>query len=171
MAAVSESTSRVLEPHIPSGERLIEAHTADGRTVAVTDRRVIELHHEEDDMSQDTSLESVLLTSDYVVGSEYGRTEDTTNPLVEWIAGGLLAFLGVVIAVVGSETSALVIGVGLILGGVAVVYLSRAQTSGEISATVHRTGDLSDRSRTFPQGEAEVARAISEQVATLNGPA
>ncbi|QIO25139.1 hypothetical protein [Haloarcula sp. JP-L23] len=138
MAAVSESESRVLEPHIPSGERLIEAHTAENRTVAVTDRRVIELQHEQDDKSQNTALESVLLTTDYVVGTEYGRNEDTETPLVEWLVGGLLAILGLTAVVVGGETISLVIGIGLILGGVAVIYVSQAQTSGEVSATVHR---------------------------------
>ncbi len=173
MGAVSESESRVLEPHIPSGEQLVDAHTDDYRTVAVTDRRVIELEHHQDDRSQDTSLTSVLLTSDYIVGTEYGRSEDTEDPIVEWIIAGILGtmgFMGLIFGATAGTGFHLIAGAVLLIITAAVLYFAQTQTSGEVSATVRRAGDLPDRSWSFPQGEAAVARAISEQVAKLNKP-
>ncbi|WP_147435869.1 hypothetical protein [Haloarcula sp. Atlit-47R] len=173
MGAVSESESRVLEPHIPSGEQLIDAHTSDRQTVAVTDRRVIELEHHQDDRGQDTSLTSVLLTSDYVVGTEYGRSEDTENPIGEWVLAGILATLGIfglIFGITDSTGFSLISGVTLLVIAAAIFYFAQTRTSGEVSATVRRAGDLPDRSWSFPQGEAAVARAISEQVAKLNEP-
>lgn len=173
MASVSESETSVLEPHIPSGEHLVESFTGEERTVAVTDRRVMELEHEASDRAQDTTLESVLLTSDYIVGTEYSNDEDTDPPLVEYFAAGLLLFIGAGGGLVGFQTGSVAFYFGcvilLILGGL-ILALTQSRESGEVTVTVHRAGDLSDCEWEFPRGETEVAQAITEQVAELNKP-
>jgi len=40
MAVVSESETKILNPHIPSGEQLIRAYCSDEKTVTVMDGRV-----------------------------------------------------------------------------------------------------------------------------------
>jgi len=173
MGAVSETERDILEPHIPSGEKLIEAHTGEEHTIAVTDRRVLDLRHSSDNESQDTELKSVLLTSEHVVGTEYSRSETTDSPFIEVFAGVALMIVGVGIIVLGGSQSALIMGSGgmlaIILGVLVLVYASN-QTSGGVTVTVHRAGELSDLTWSFPRGETEVAQAVTEQVAALNGP-
>jgi len=182
MAAVSETERDILEPHIPSGEKLIEAHAGDQQTIAVTDRRVLDLKHRSGNRSEDTELESTLLNTDYVVGANYERNKSADYPFLEWITGTGLALLGLIgvllgIEVVNGQTPLLQLifataGVVLMVLGVSTfVNAGFGGTSGGVAVTVYRAGELNDRTWQFPRGETAVARAISEQVATLNAPA
>jgi len=65
MAAVSKSETKILEPHIPKGEQLIESFSSTSKTIAVTDRRVIRLTHRKSDREQETEVHSTLLNTDY----------------------------------------------------------------------------------------------------------
>lgn len=173
MASASESATTVLEPHIPSGEQLLESFTGEERTVAVTDRRVMELEHEASDRTQDTTLKSVLLNSDYIVGTEYSNSEDTEPPLVEYFAAGLLFLVGIGAGFVGVEAGSFIlyfVCVLFLILGILVLTAAQSRASGEVTVTVYRAGNLSDRQWAFPRGETEVAQAITEQVAELNGP-
>jgi len=182
MGTVSETERDILEPHIPSSERLIEAHAGDEQTIAVTDRRVLDLKHRSDNRSEDTELESVLLNTDYIVGTTYERNKSADYPILEWILGAGLALIGLMGLVLGmsggsSQDPALqvviaIAGAFLIILGVAVFVIAGfGGTSGGVAVTVCRAGELDDTTWQFPKGEAAVARAISEQVATLNAPA
>jgi len=181
MAAVSETQRDILEPHIPSGEKLIEVHSGDVRTVAVTDRRVLDLRHRSGNRSEDTKLESTLLNTDYVVGANYTRNKSADYPVLEWILGAGLVLVGLMGMVLGMgegdfqnpllQVVIATAGALLILLGVAVFVIAGfGGTSGGVAVTVSRAGGLDDRVWHFPKGETAVARAISEQVAALNAP-
>ncbi|MDS0258915.1 hypothetical protein NDI56_05855 [Haloarcula sp. S1CR25-12] len=181
MGTVSETERDLLEPHVPSGEQLLEAYSGDVRTVAVTDRRVLDLRHRSGNRREDTKLESVLLNTDYVVGADYNRNQSADYPVLEWILGAGLVLGGVIGMVLGmgdaySQSPLLQVviasaGALLILLGVAVFAIAGfGGTSGGVAVTVYRAGGLDDRTWQFPKGETAVARAISEQVAALNAP-
>jgi len=173
MGAVSEAERDVLEPHIPSGEKLIEAYSGEQQTVAVTDRRVLDLSHSADNKSQETALKSILLTSEYVVGTEYSRSESTESPVIEVIAGVGLLVIGAGMAILGVPQSDWILGAGgmvaLVLGVLVLVY-AQDETNGDVTVTVHRAEELPDQTWSFPRGETEVAQAVTERVAALNGP-
>jgi len=181
MAAVSETERDILEPHIPSGEKLIEAHAGEQQTIAVTDRRVLDLKHRSANRSEDTKLESTLLNTDYIVGANYERDKSADYPVLEWILGAGLVLGGLMGMVLGmsggtSQNPTLqvlfaIAGALLIILGVAVFIIAGfGGTSGGVAVTVYRAGGLENRTWQFPRGETAVARAISEQVAALNRP-
>jgi hypothetical protein len=182
MGTVSETERDILEPHIPSGEKLIEAHAGEQQTIAVTDRRVLDLTHHSANRSEDTELKSTLLNTDYIVGANYERNKSADYPVLEWILGAGLVLSGLMGMVLGmsggssqNPTLQIVIAIAgalLILLGVGVFIIAGfGGTSGGVAVTVYRAGDLDDRTWQFPRGETVVARAISEQVAALNAPA
>jgi len=156
MAAVSETERNILEPHIPSGEKLIEAHAGDQQTIAVTDRRVLDLKHRSGNRSEDTELESTLLNTDYIVGANYERNKSADYPFLEWVLGAGLVLIGLMGMVLGmsggsSQNSALqvviaIAGALLILFGVAVFIIAGfGGTSGGVAVTVYRAGELDNR--------------------------
>lgn len=172
MAAVSESETKVLDPHIPSGERLIEAYCGEEETIAVTDRRVINLRHRDGDRKQETELDSTLLTTDYIVGTEYEQEKETIPPEVERAIAVIVGIVGVVGIAFGITGATIGIVLGLVLLPLSALlwYFTEAEESGEVSVTLHRAGDLPDKTWSLPKGETDVPQAISEQVATLHRP-
>ncbi|ACV46296.1 MULTISPECIES: hypothetical protein [Halomicrobium] len=172
MAAVSKSETKVLDPHIPKGEQLIEAYSGNEKTVAVTDRRIIDLWHHEDDRSQETELRSTLLTNDYIVGTEYEREQESNTPDLERLIGFLLGVCGVGGILYGLDGTGGAIFGGFVLLALSalIIYLTDTTESGEVEITLYRAGEVPNRTWTFPKGETGVPRAISEQVATLHRP-
>lgn len=172
MAAVSEEErTGVLRPHIPDGEQLITTFTGEIKTVALTDRRVIELHHLSGQDSTETEVKSVLLTSDYVVGTEYENRKETEKADVERLVGGLLVGVGVLAIIAAlAEIVFAVFGIAFILLGSAVIYGAEDEEDGQVTMTLRRAGDIPDMTWSFPRGETQVAAAMSEQVARLNQP-
>ena len=94
MAAVSESETKILDPHIPRGEELIEAYCGNEKTIAVTDRRVIDLRHREGNRKQETELTSTLLTTDYIIGTRYGREQESSFPGIEFLIALVMGLIG-----------------------------------------------------------------------------
>jgi len=181
MAAVSDAERDVLESHIPAGEQLIKAYSDKQRTIAVTDRRVLNLTHQVGNRQRDTQLESTLLTTDYIVGADYNRNKSAEFPVIEWLIGASLALIGLFAMLTGMsgggfenpqmQVVVTVVGAVLILLGVAALIIGgTGESSGGVEVTIHRAGELSDQSWAFPRGETDVAQAISEQVAELNAP-
>jgi len=172
MAAVSESETKILDPHIPRGEELIEAYCGNEKTIAVTDRRVIDLRHREGNRKQETELTSTLLTTDYIIGTRYGREQESSFPGIEFLIAlvmGLIGLGGVGFGLDG-EPGALIFGVMFIGIAALIGYLAEEQESGDVSITVYRAGDLPNKTWSLPKGETDVPQAISEQVAKLNRP-
>jgi len=172
MAAVSESETKILDPHIPSGEQLIEAYSGDEKTVAVTDRRVIELRHRNRNRKEETELYSTLLTTDYIVGTKYEREQESDFPVIEALIAAILAVIGIAGVAIGinGEPIGMVVGVVFLALTGAVFYFTEQSESGDVSITVRRAGDLPNGTWTLPHGETDVPQAISEQVAKLNRP-
>jgi len=171
MTAVAEEKTGVLRPHIPDGEKLITTFTGEIKTVALTDRRVIEMHHLSGEESKETEVKSVLLTSGYVVGTEYGNSEQTEKADVERAIGALLVGGGILGLLMGLSDIAIVpIGLLLVFLGGLTLYLAEDEEGGQVTMTLRRAGDIPDMTWTFPRGETQVAEALSEQVARLNQP-
>jgi hypothetical protein len=171
MATVSESETKILDPHIPNGEKLIEVYCGDEKTIAVTDRRVIDLRHQTGDQSQETEIESTLLTTDYIVGTKYEREEESISPDGAKLLSLLFIIGGVVfVALALLEAAFVFLGIVMLLAGGLFWYSAEEKESGEVSITLRRAANLPDKTWSLPKGKTDVAQMISEQVATLHQP-
>jgi hypothetical protein len=92
------------------------------------------------------------------------------------IIGFVLAALGGLFFLIGLQADGSGQGVFILLGLIAIalgIYLYWAAEdtkAGSVSITVRRVGDIPDRTWTFPRGQTEVPRAVSEEVARIHGP-
>lgn len=176
MATDQTQKRDVLKPHIPSGEELRASAVGRGKITAVTDRRVLSVTEVGGDTEQQREVESVLLTSDRVVGTRYGKTDSENRATLRRIVGIALAVLGGLFFLLGIQADGSVQGTVFLVVLIAIavgvyLYWSAEDTvEGSVSITVRRAGDVPDRTWTFPRGETEVPRAISEQVAKIHGP-
>lgn len=176
MAAEQAQREDVLEPHIPPEEDLKASAAGRGKITAVTDRRVLSVSEAASETEQQREVESVLLTSDRVVGTRYGRTDSENRATLRRLVGIALAIVGALFFVGGLQVRGDLQGtlllVGLVLAGIGVyLYWSAEDTmEGTVSITVRRAGEIPDRTWTFPRGHTEVPQAISEQVAKIHDP-
>ena len=176
MAATQSQDESVLEPHIPPEENLQASATGRGQITAVTDRRVLSVSEAASGTEQQREVESVLLTSDTVVGTRYGRTDSENRATLRRIVGIALAILGALLFFGGlqvrGDAQGLLVLLGLVVAGIGVyLYMSAEDTmEGDVSITVRRVGEIPDRTWTFPRGHTEVPQAISEQVAKIHSP-
>jgi hypothetical protein len=176
MAGDQSTSSGVLDPHVPHEEDLVASETGDGRVVAVTDRRVISLSEGSTGTREQREIESVLLTSDSVVGTEYSRSDSENKGTLQRIVGAVVALVGLFVLLGatqvdgGVQAALLAFGLLAVVVGALIYWTAEDTMEGGVSITVRRAGDVPDRTWTFPRGHTTVPQAISEQVATVHGP-
>lgn len=104
-----------LEPHVPNSETVLEWFANDEQTIAVTDRRVVDMTRTGSENEHRTLVESTLL-GENVVGTEYRREMESKFDVAQIAVGVLLGLIGLYLGWTGITGGGEDAMIGLVLG-------------------------------------------------------
>lgn len=178
MPASTESTEEVLEEHLPADES-VQGHyrgtnnSGWTRTVAVTDRRIMEITQSRGSTEENVDADSALLTGENVTGVHYGRAEEEEPATGQRLLGGLIGLIGVLLSLFGfvqltDATSEGGIGLllfGIILAAIGYYIIKNAEDAetGDVTLSIERA-NVPDKHYQLPRGHVEVPREASKVV-------
>ena len=170
MTGLSERYTDILEPHIPDDESLnawFQREREDYiELTAVTDRRVLEMSETVGSDDREVTVDSTLLTGEYVRGVTYAREDETESPIGGIIFGLILMMISVILFFISLANGTFLgglFGIVLLAVGAAIMYYSESKDDGEVTVEVKMANGTQEWS--FPRGETDVPRAVSRVVA------
>jgi hypothetical protein len=167
-----ESDESPLAEYLADDEEIVTTHRDDGRTVAVTTERLIQVTRTERETGPDEmNTRALLLSGPAVRGTDVTVRDEGEPDLVDLIAGGVFALIGLAAAWFGlnagpsQEIPAIIAGVFgvLLLAGAAKIVIDAFDTEdGGVEVTV--LGGDGDESVVLPRSAEDVAAAATRAV-------
>lgn len=161
---VTDSVEQRIDGRLADGEQVREASVDDDRLLAVTDRRVIEVVHE-DENREKWEFDTTLLADGSVVGVEINeRGEGSPDTLL--LAVGVVTVCGSLLAISAfSGGAALVVGAFLAVFGLILIVGGLDTDGGDVSVTIRRSGETPNDEFSLEQANEHLATKISTIVA------
>lgn len=170
--SLTEKQEKVLKGHLAKGEKIRNATADEDRALAVTDRRIIELEEWESQNRDKRRVRCTLLTGDRVIGTNVDHKGSRDFDKDGLLLGGGLSVAGILGIVWAVDGESLIITVGAALAaliGIAVLVDAFNTDDGGITVTV-KTTEGDDKQVILAEGDAKIARSISESVGSAHGP-
>jgi len=179
MSSVPDEIQTALKPHVPEGETLravtVDESERSNRTkvTAVSDHRVIDMVNDTGGTTDETKINSYLLSDDRITGATYAKTQ-RTGLLNEWV-GGAIIIIGMLVALAGvgpalsagagsasnPDWALLALGVLGVIAGTLIAALSSDAKEG-VKIKVESTAR--EKSWHFSNDDEDVAQSISQVV-------
>lgn len=167
-----ESDESALAEYLTDDEEVVTTHRDDGRTVAVTTERLVQVTQKErENGPNEMNTRALLLSGPAVRGTDVTVRDEGEPDLVDLIAGGVFALIGLAAAWFGlnagpgQEAPAVIAGLFgvLFLAGAAKIVIDAFDTEdGGVEVTV--LGGDGDESVVLPRSAEDVAAAATRAV-------
>lgn len=164
---MNQEQKKVIEGHLSPSETTKAVQTGETQLIVVTDSRMLTIT-ETSEAGQDTrQVNSTLLTGPHVVGSRVEHTGSKPVDVIEFAIGFIVGIVGLSFLAASSTATgvagslAILVGLGLLIGGGYICYSSFDTNDGELKATILTLDDEPNHSVTLPENSTDVARSIS----------